>query len=102
MQNALFDRLSSERDRELVEIARLGSELDTEYKRRTVLNCVKEGAIDNVGRTNKYILSSYDDACKNIDLYKKEIEDRHEKLKALEYQMQYIEMVTDNLKNELI
>jgi predicted RNase H-like nuclease (RuvC/YqgF family) len=100
MKNILYDRLYAEYEKILEEREKALSELDIERKRRTVLNCIMQGAL-NEGENNKYILSDFEETEIKISRYEKEINEYAEKIKALEYQMKYINMVTDNLRNNL-
>lgn len=96
MQDFLYNRISSERDEVIEKTRKLRVDMDTECRRRQIFNCIKEGAIDANGKTNKYILDGFEEANKNIALYEEKIADCLEKISALEYQMQYIEMSTNN------
>ncbi len=88
----LYKRIFDEREDILAELNNANHELDLEKGRKVMLFDLKRGMLGGEAKDNKYIISDYEDAEKNISKLEHEITEHREKYEALSYQLEYLKV----------
>lgn len=98
----LYTNLKKQREEEITKRNELQKALELEKMRRAVLTVVKSGFINEQGATNKYILDGFENTSIKIGSYENEIEEQNLKIKALDYQIEYIQITINDQSAETL